>query len=54
MEDKEYCLNFILRKLKESLGMKKDVLEELNINKKAKYTVEIGNLTGKIIIEEEE
>lgn len=53
MEDKEYCLNFILSKLKKSLDMKKDILEELNNNKKAKYTVKIENLTGKIIIEEE-
>lgn len=53
IKEKEYCIDFISEKLKEALNMKKDILEELTKNNKARYSVKMGHITGTISFKEE-
>ena len=58
MEDKEYCIKFIINELKKGLKFDKKIIEEIDEEKKAIYTVQIegvnANYRGTIIIKEDE
>ena len=59
VNDRDYGVRFIMSELKAALTCNEDIKKELEMNKKADYTVSITGpsglkLTGTIIIKEEE
>lgn len=58
-DDKKFCVDFILDRMREALLSKDDIIAELNNNKETKFTVSIKDvddktIKGTIIIKEEE